>query len=333
MSRTLEAVGLLAIVAVIALVVVALVPSGAPKTAPEGMVWVPGGDFIMGSRDGADDEKPPHRVSVSPFWMDRTEVTNDQFAAFVRDTRYVTVAEKEVDAVKYPGLSAEDRKPFSAVFVPPAAPVNLANQPPGQPAWWHRVNGADWRHPEGPASDIRDRGNHPVVHVCWDDAAAYAAWAGKRLPTEAEWEFAARGGLEGKTYCWGNELKPDGRWMANVWQGQFPWENTAEDGYRGTAPVASFVPNGYGLHDMSGNVWEWCADWYHSRYYWTSPAVDPPGPGTGEPDIDGQPQRVRRGGSFLCSDLYCRRYLPSPRDKSPADSAASHTGFRCVKMP
>jgi formylglycine-generating enzyme len=301
-----------------------------PGPAPEGMVWIPGGEFWMGSETGFDDEKPRHKVYVDGFWMDRTEVINAQFAKFVAATGYLTIAERKPDAKEFPNVPPEDLVPFSAVFVEPPPPVDLNN--PLQ--WWKRVNGADWRHPAGPRSSITGKDNVPVVHIAWTDAAAYATWTGKRLPTEAEWEFAARGGLDRKRFTWGDELKPGGKWMANIWQGEFPTHNTAEDGYKGTAPVASYPPNGYGLHDMAGNVWEWCADWYQPDYYRLSPDRNPRGPEAGSPDpVDGKPRRVRRGGSFYCSDQYCRRYLPSARDASPPDSGASHTGFRCVLSP
>jgi formylglycine-generating enzyme required for sulfatase activity len=304
-------------------------PSSPPGPAPEGMVWVPGGEFWMGSDDGPADERPRHKVYVDGFWMDQTEVTNAQFAKFVAATGYKTVAERPPDPKDYPGAKPENLVPGSAVFVTPEGEAPLD----GPPVWWKYAPGADWRHPDGPGGSIADKDNYPVVHIAWEDAAAYAKWAGKRLPTEAEWEFAARGGLDRKEYVWGNDLNPGGQWMANTWQGAFPKENTAKDGYKGLAPVKSFPPNGYGLYDISGNAWEWCADWYDAEYYRRSPARNPQGPdhspgGRQEPD---KPSRVRRGGSFLCADNYCRRYLPSARDENPPDSSASHTGFRCVK--
>jgi len=302
-----------------------------PGPAPEGMVWVPGGEFWMGSESGQDgDEKPVHKVYVDGFWMDRTEVTNAQFAKFVEATKYVTVAERRPDAKEFPTVPPEDLVPFSAVFVEPPEPVPLDNPL----RWWKRVPGACWRHPTGPDSSVADKANYPAVHIAWEDAAAYAKWAGKRLPTEAEWEFAARGSLDRQRFAWGHELTPNGKWMANVWQGHFPNRDTAEDGFKGIAPVGSFPPNGYGLHDISGNIWEWCADWYQPDYYRVSPYRNPPGPPTGAPDeFDPKPQRVRRGGSYLCTDQYCLRYLPSARDKNPPDSSASHTGLRCVLSP
>jgi formylglycine-generating enzyme required for sulfatase activity len=306
-----------------------LVSACAQAVSYDGMVWIPGGEFWMGTEDSYPDCKPVHKVYVDGFWMDRTEVTNAQFARFVRATGYQTVAERPPDLKRYPNAPKEARRPFSFVFTPPPGKVPLDDHF----RWWKPVPGANWRHPEGPGSDLKGRENYPVVHICWHDAVAYARWAGKRLPTEAEWEFAARGGLDRKRYVWGDALLPGGKWMANVWQGEFPHHNTAADGYAGAAPVGSFPPNGYGLYDMAGNAWEWCADWYHSGYYRFSPKRNPPGPSTSfdANDPSGEPKRVRRGGSFLCSDNYCLRYLPGSRDGSPPDSAANHIGFRCVR--
>ncbi len=296
----------------------------------EGMVYIPAGEFWMGTEESYGDCKPVHKVYVSGFWMDRTEVTNAQFERFVRATGYQTIAERKPSAKDYPNAPPEKLVPFSIVFTPPdhAVPLNEHLR------WWQAVPGADWRHPEGPGSSIKGRENHPVVHVCWHDAMAYARWAGKRLPTEAEWERAARGSLDRKRYCWGDELLPGGKWQANIWQGHFPYENTARDGFTGTAPVASFPANGYGLHDMAGNVWEWCADWYRPDYYKDSPTTNPQGPrDSDDPQEPGVPKRVQRGGSFLCSDEYCMRYLPGARGKGEPNSAASHVGFRCVWSP
>jgi formylglycine-generating enzyme required for sulfatase activity len=297
--------------------------------APEGMVWIPGGAFWMGSDDPMmRDARPIHLVGVDGFWMDRTEVTNAQFARFVAGTGYVTVAERRPDPRDFPGAPPENLVAGSIVFSPPDHDVDLDDFY----VWWRYVPGASWRHPEGPGSSVEGRENHPVVHVCYDDAVAYATWAGKRLPTEAEWEFAARGGLDRKRYTWGDELRPDGRWVVNNWQGAFPRENTAEDGHLRTAPVGSFPPNGYGLVDMAGNVWEWCSDWYRPEYYRYSPSRNPTGPETShDPAEPGIPKRVQRGGSFLCSDLYCTRYLPGARGKGAIDSGQSHAGFRCVR--
>jgi formylglycine-generating enzyme required for sulfatase activity len=295
------------------------------------MVWVAGGSFWMGSDDPSlADARPVHRVRVDGFWIDRTEVTNRQFDRFVRATGYVTVAERFPDPKQFPGAPAELLVPGSIVFTPPAGPVSLDTPL----AWWRYVPGADWRHPEGPRSTIEGKDDHPVVHVCWDDAVAFARWAGKRLPTEAEWEYAARGGLDRKRYCWGDELLPAGRWPLNNWQGRFPGENSADDGFTRTAPAGSFPPNGYGLFDMPGNVWEWCADWYRPDAYSSTPEHNPRGPDSSfDPAEPGVPKRVQRGGSFLCSDSYCTRYLPGARGKGEPTSAAVHVGFRCVLSP
>ena len=321
------------------------VPSGrdAPGPSPEGMVWIPGGEFSMGCDDprgkpfgGSDpmpDTRPIHRVAVDPFWIDRTEVTNDQFAAFVAATGYVTVAEQVPRAEDFPDAPPENLVAGSIVFSPPDGPVRLDNHY----QWWAYVPGANWRHPSGPSSSIEGRGSEPVVQIAWDDAVAYARWAGKRLPTEAEWEFAARGGLTGATYPWGADFRPDGTVMANTWQGRFPGEDTGEDGFRGVAPVASFPSNGYGLHDVSGNVWEWCADWYRPDTYARDVAAggvtrNPRGPDTShDPQEPGQAKRVLRGGSFMCTDQYCSRYIVGTRGKGEISSGANHIGFRCVR--
>ncbi len=307
--------------------------SGPPPAPPAGMAYIPGGSFEMGTADPAFPDAPLHPVRITSFFMDVTEVTNDQFAEFVKATGYVTLAERKVDPAQVPGLDPkdvrpEDLEPFSTVFVAPreAVPLNDVR------GWWRAVKGASWRRPEGGSSTIEQRGKHPVVHVAYEDAAAYASWAGKRLPTEAEWEYAARGGLAGKTYAWGDELRPEGRWKANIWQGNFPNENTREDGHYGTAPVGSFAPNGYGLHDMAGNVWEWCADWYRDDYFARSPGRDPRGPSDSlDPQEPGIPKRVQRGGSYLCSDLYCIRYKVGSRGKGEPGSPTGHVGFRCAK--
>lgn len=301
--------------------------SAAPGLAPEGMVWVPGGWYWMGDEQ-FPDAQPVHLVYVDGFWMDRTEVTNAQFARFVKETGYRTIAERKPDPQEFPDVPADKLVAGSIVFTPPARAVDLNEHL----QWWKYVPGANWQHPEGPGSNLDGREQHPVVQVAWHDAAAYAKWAGKRLPDEAEWEFAARGGLDRQRFCWGNELKVGGKWQSNIWQGEFPHQNTEGDGFRGTAPVGSFPANAYGVCDLSGNVWEWCADWYQPDYYASSPRRNPLGPGSSfDPQEPGMPKRVQRGGSFLCSDSYCVRYLPAGRGKGELSSAASHIGFRCVK--
>jgi formylglycine-generating enzyme required for sulfatase activity len=277
---------------------------------------------------------------VDGFWMDETEVTNSQFRAFVEASGYVTTAEKAPDLEalmrqRPPGTERPREAPAagSLVFRPTDGPVKLDD--PSQ--WWKWTEGADWRHPEGPGSGLDGREGHPVVHVSWDDAAAYAKWAGKRLPTEAEWEHAARGGMEGKPYTWGDEPPgAGGRWRCNIWQGEFPWKNAAADGFERTAPVKSFPPNGHGLYDVAGNVWEWCADWYDHDLYRRRAGrglvVNPAGPERSYvPHEPLMPQRVQRGGSFLCNDRYCSRYRPGARHGCSPDTGMSHVGFRCVR--
>ena len=292
------------------------------------MAWIPAGKFTMGANDGQPDERPLHDVKLRGFWMDRYEVTNDQFAKFVEVTGYVTTAEKKPDASQFPGVPEEKLVPGSVVFTPPERVESLNDHM----QWWSYLPGANWRHPEGPQSDLKGKGLHPVVHVSWFDAVEYAKWSGKRLPTEAEWEYAARGGLEQNPYPWGREAFPKSLWMMNIWQGQFPKQDTALDGFAGTAPVGSYPPNGYGLLDMAGNVWEWVSDWYRPDYYSHSAHDNPQGPADSEdPAEPGLPKRVGRGGSFLCSDMYCKGYRPSARQKTSPDTGLSHTGFRCVK--
>jgi formylglycine-generating enzyme required for sulfatase activity len=302
-------------------------------SAPPGMVWIPGGEFWQGSDNPTmRDAQPRHRVVVDGFWMDRTAVTNDQFAQFVDATKYLTVAERTPDAKDFPGAPPEKLVAGSVVFNPPSGPVPLDNHL----QWWSYVKGACWRHPEGPQSNLDGLGNHPVLHVAWPDADAFCKWAGRRLPTEAEFEWAARGGLENKKFAWGDELKPSGKWMANIWQGKFPYENSLEDGYRAVAPVASFPPNGYGLHDMAGNVWEWCSDWYRADYYAKlaaskQPAKNPQGPSDSfDPSEPSVAKRVMRGGSYLCTDQYCTAYEVGARGKGAADTGTNHLGFRGV---
>lgn len=320
-----------------------------PGPAPPGMAWIPGGEFSMGCADprrlpfgGSDpmvDARPIHRVRVAGFWIDTHEVTNAQFAAFVKATGYRTVAERPPRPEDFPGAPPENLVAGSIVFAPPTQPVPLRDGTGGAHLrWWSYVPGASWRHPAGPDSSIEGRADDPVVHVAYEDAEAFATWAGKRLPTEAEWEFAARGGLAGATYPWGDEFQPDGRWMANTWQGRFPLENTEADGFAGIAPVGKYPANGYGLHDMSGNVWEWCSDWYrpdtYARDARAGVASDPAGPADSfDPQEPGQAKRVQRGGSFLCSDQYCSRYIVGTRGKGEIASSTNHIGFRCVKQP
>jgi formylglycine-generating enzyme required for sulfatase activity len=319
--------------------------SSKPGEAPEGMVWIPGGEFLMGCEDprscpcgGPDpmnDARPIHRVYVDGFWMDKTEVTNEQFAKFVEATNYITIAERTPRAEDIPGALPEKLVAGSTIFTPTPGPVPLNNHY----QWWRYQNGANWRHPLGPDSDIKGQENIPVVHIAYDDALAYCKWAGKRLPTEAEWEFAARGGLEQKLYAWGDELKPEGKWMANTYQGKFPVQggDTGEDGFVGIAPVAQYPANGYGLYDMAGNVWEWCSDWYRPDYYETlaragKVARNPQGPSSSlDPLEPKQPKRVHRGGSFLCTDQYCTRYMVGSRGRGEVNTASNHVGFRCVK--
>jgi formylglycine-generating enzyme len=298
-----------------------------PGPAPDGMVWIPGGTFWMGADDTSmADATPVHEVTVSGFWMDRTEITNRQFASFVKQTAYITVAERPTDPKEFPDAPPEKLVPGSIVFTPPVGRISLDDPL----VWWRYVPGASWRHPEGPGSSIQGKDDHPVVQICWYDAVAFAQWAGKRLPTEAEWERAARGGRQRARYVWGNELRPGGKCQANIWEGHFPDENSSDDGFARTAPVATFPPNDFGLHDIAGNVWEWCSDWYRPNYD-NLAQRDPTGPPSSyDPSEPGVPKRVQRGGSFLCSDQYCTRYLPGARGKGAPDSAASHVGFRCV---
>jgi sulfatase modifying factor 1 len=309
-------------------------PEAKAEPAPEGMVWIPGGTFWMGCDDcGMPDTTPVHRVTISGFWMDATPVTNAQFARFVKETGYVTVAERPLKPEDFPGVPADKLVPGSAVFEQPSHAVSLED--PMQ--WWRYVPGASWTHPEGPASAIDGRSDHPVVHVAFEDAVAYLKWAGRRLPTEAEFEYASRGGLDRQHYAWGNELKPGGQWVANIWQGSFPSENAVADGHRGTSPVTAFPTNRFGLYDVGGNVWQWCADWYRRDYYQTVSASgdsvrDPTGPEQSlDPDEPGAAKRVVRGGSYLCSDRYCSRYLVGSRGKAEISSGASNLSFRGVK--
>jgi formylglycine-generating enzyme len=309
------------------------------------MVWIPPGEFAMGTDDpkSMQNERPAHRVRVDGFWMDEHDVSNAEFRRFVDATSYVTTAERPVDWEELkkqlpPGTPKPDKSkllPGSLVFTPPdhAVPFN------SMAGWWTWTTGASWQHPEGPGSSLDGRDDHPVVHISYDDAVAYATWVGKRLPTEAEWEYAARGGLEGRRFAWGDELLPNGKHMANIFQGDFPYRNTAEDGFAGTSPVKSFPPNGYGLYDMAGNVWQWCSDLYRADAHEQSAAKDlcdnPAGPrdafDPSEPSAPFAPRHVIKGGSFLCHVSYCESYRPSARRGRPPDTGSSHVGFRCVK--
>jgi formylglycine-generating enzyme required for sulfatase activity len=310
-------------------------------TSIEGMVWIPGGEFSMGGvnpvgmQDGGNqsmnDARPVHRVYVDGFFMDETEVTNAEFAAFVKATGYVTVAERKPTKEEFPGAPEENLVAGSVVFTP-STTTDLSNHY----RWWNYVHGANWRHPLGPGSDLNGKENYPVVHVSWQDAAAYAKWAGKRLPTEAEWEFAARGGKAGDLYTWGNQFKPDGKWMANIYQGKFPAHDEGSDGFAGIAPVKQFPASAYGLYDMAGNVWEWCSDWYRPDYYeqlaQNGVARNPKGPDSSfDPSEPSERKKIQRGGSFLCTDQYCTRYMVGTRGKGEYRSASNHVGFRCVR--
>jgi len=319
-------------------------PSGVPQEAPrlnpatplgpapDGMVWIPGGEFWMGA-DEFPDAQPWHRVYVDGFWMDKTEVTNEQFEKFVKATGYVTIAERTPRPEDFPGAPPENLVAGSVVFAPPDHPVKLNDHF----QWWSYIDGANWRHPEGPKSSLKGRGRYPVVHVAYEDARAYAKWAGKRLPTEAEFEFAQRGGLDRKPYSWGDELNPGGKFMANTFQGHFPDKNTVEDGYATAAPVGSFPPNNYGLYDMAGNVWEWTSDWYRPDYYRAlvvrgALARNPQGPvDSFDPSEPGVKKKVHKGGSFLCTDQYCARYIAGGRGKGEPDTGTNHLGFRLVR--
>ena len=283
------------------------------RPTEDGMVEIPGGTFWMGSDDSfayaQDGEAPAREVEVSPFWIDACAVSNVRFGAFVDESGYVTEAERFGWSFVFAGLLPDDFPPTEAV---------------AQAPWWRKVEGADWSHPEGPHSSLDDRGDHPVVHVSWNDAVAYCAWAAKRLPTEAEWERAARGGLERKVFPWGDELQPGGEHRMNVWQGMFPAHNTLDDGFLGLAPVGAFEPNAFGLHNMTGNVWEWSADWFHPTFRPRDRRRDPTGPPRGT-------HRVQKGGSYLCHHSYCRRYRPAARQGSTPDSSTGNIGFRCVR--
>ena len=305
------------------------------------MKWIPGGRFEMGALNTVPDEFPPHVVALDGFWMDTTEVTNRQFKEFVDATGYVTTAERapELRSIQ-PGselanvqILPEMNKPGSICSLQLSSRDDI-DPNKGAYSWWQYVPGANWMHPEGAESTIEDRMERPVVHVSWLDAKAWCDWAGKKLPTEAQWEFAARGKRSGAVYPWGDDLKPDGTWRHNIWQGEFPIKDTGEDGFTRTAPVKSFQANDFGLYEITGNVWEWCADYYQPEYYGVSPSRNPTGPESSydpqEPDII---KRVQRGGSFMCSDQYCVGYRVSARMKGEEDTGAFHTGFRCIVTP
>ncbi len=310
-----------------------------PSTAGpdlKGMCPVPGGEFLMGSADFYPEEAPVHRVALDGFWIDEHPVTVAEFRRFVKATGFVTFAELPPDAADYPDADPELLVPGSLVFQPASGPVDLRDFR----NWWEWVPGASWRHPEGPASHVGGRELHPVSHVAYGDALAYARWAGKDLPTEAEWEYAARGGLEQKVFAWGDEFAPKGRMMANTWQGEFPWQNLLTDGFELTSPIRSFPPNGYGLYDMTGNVWEWTCDWFTPGH---QPDADKPCCVPSNPRVESDalsyghgeaiPRRVIKGGSHLCAPNYCLRYRPAARQSEAVDTSTSHIGFRCVVRP
>jgi sulfatase modifying factor 1 len=317
----------------------------APAEVPTGMAWVPGGEFSMGAQESDSmndvgmqatlDSRPIHRVYVDGFWMDKTDVTNSEFAKFVKATGYVTVAERKPRAEDFPGAPPENLVAGAVVFSPPDHMVSLDDHF----QWWSYIPGANWRHPEGPRTSLKGREKFPVVDIAYEDAAAYAKWAGKRLPTEAEWEFAARGGLSGKLYPWGDDFRPGGKWMANTHQGTFPIKDTGDDGHIGISEVALFPPNGYGLYDMAGNVWQWTSDWYRPDYYARLMATsgttrNPQGPSVSyDPGEPSEKKKVQRGGSFLCTDQYCSRYMVGTRGKGEVSTGTNHLGFRCVKAP
>jgi formylglycine-generating enzyme len=307
-----------------------------PQSSPpySDMVWIPGGTFLMGSDKHYAEEAPVHQATVGAFWIDQYAVTNEHFAAFVAATGHITSAERPPNPEDYPGAKPELLQPASVVFRKPSQRVDLRNHY----NWWSYIPGANWRHPEGPDSSIADRPQLPVVHIAYEDAEAYARWAGKELPTEAEWEFAARGGLDGATYAWGEEFTPGGKPMANTWQGEFPWQNLLTDGYEGPAPVGQFPANGYGLFDMIGNVWEWTTDWYGAHHPATTACCGGAikKGGDREQSYDPHtpniriPRKVIKGGSFLCAPNYCRRYRPAARMAQPIDTATCHIGLRLI---
>ncbi len=311
------------------------VTAPADRAPAKNMAWVPGGEFLMGSDDFYPEERPVHRVAIDGFWMDDHPVTVAEFRRFVKATGYVTWAERPPDPADYPDADPDLLVPGSLVFQRAVGPVDFSDVR----SWWTWTPGAQWRRPEGPLSTVHGRELHPVTHVAYEDALAYADWAGKQLPTEAQWERAARGGLEGKVFCWGDEFAPRGRMMANTWQGPFPWQNLMLDGYERTSPVRRFAPNGYGLFDMAGNVWEWTGDYFTARHQnASSPCCVPRNPRVPSPDdsydLDAPggdiPRRVTKGGSHLCAPNYCLRYRPAARQGQAVDTTTSHLGFRCM---
>lgn len=310
-------------------------PAGPPPA--KDMVWIPGGTFQMGSDDHYPEEAPAHPVTVSGFWMDAHQVTNARFRRFVKETGYVTLAERVPDAADYPDAIPEMLQAGSVIFRQPQHRVPLDDHY----RWWEFVAGVNWRHPEGPESTLNGREHHPVLHVAWEDVQAFAAWAGADLPTEAEWERACRGGVEGLPYQWGEELAPKGRMLANYWQGQFPWQNLTLDGYERAAPVGKFPPNPYGLFDMIGNAWEWTQDWYTNAHLVEDCCAITANPlgGSREGSVDpraagnGIPRKVLKGGSWACGENYCRRYRPAARMHHPIDTGTNHLSFRLVIRP
>jgi len=316
--------------------------TSAPGLPPPGMAWIPGGEFSMGANEPPDqdevgmkatlDARPIHRVYVDGFYMDKTDVTNAEFAAFARATGYVTVAERKPQAEDFPGAPPENLVAGAVAFSPPDHPVPLNNHL----QWWSYVPGANWRHPSGPNSSLVGKENYPVVNVAYEDAAAYARWAGKRLPTEVKWEFAARGGKAGEPFVWASRFRPQWKWMANIHEGHFPDTNTGDDGYKGTSPVAHYPANPYGLYDMAGNIWQWTSDWYRPDYYQKlassgGVARNRQGPERAfDPAEPTEPKKVQRGGSFLYTDQYCSRYIVGTRGKGEVSTGTNHLCFRCV---
>jgi len=317
-------------------------PVEAVDLSGQNLVWVAGGAFRMGSEKGEQDEKPVHQVKLNGFWIGKFEVTNAEFGEFAKATGYKTIAERVPRQEDFPNAPPENLRPGSLLFIPPKqeVPPGELHRPGAVRQWWVYKHGANWREPNGPGGEkVENWLKHPVVHVSWYDAVAYCEWKTKatgmshRLPTEAEWEYAARGGLREMEYIWGTEQEPLGKPMANIWHGKFPVENTKKDGFFATAPVGSFPVNGYGLHDMAGNVWEWCSDWYSPEYYAKSVVSNPKGPPVEksyDPNEPGSKKRIQRGGSFLCTDQYCGAFRPSTRKRTTPDTGASHAGFRVV---